>query len=359
MLETGHYESVLSTVLEIKAVNESERVVEGYAAVFSNLDKNGDVIEPGAFLRTLAEHQPQDFAVFIGHQANTLPVGIPLEVRADARGLYTKTRVFRTTAGNDLLAAGKELQVAGQTLGMSIGFLTKDFIWVNNGNGEGMPGSHRRLKDIELIEYSFASPKVIANPQALVTSVKLADLETKPLPGEHSCRLRDPGDFQSDSFRRTSRKHDGNEYHVIMGRLKGEDTMTEQAYRYSKSTWSEAEARSHCRGHDGIGFEAASDEKMVGAGRQLHELAGQLDDLSVDVGAGHLAMAQLGIDTKAGRRMQGGMKQRVKDVIAALEEILKWAEYADQDEEAAKRYQVPLLNTTLFLARVRDTELAK
>lgn len=81
-----------------------------------------------------------------------------------------------------------------------------------------------------------------------------------PYPNEHACRLRDPGDFQSDSFRRTTRKHDGKEYSVIMGRLKGQDTMTEQAYRYNKGTWTAESARSHCSDHDGS-FEAASDSQ--------------------------------------------------------------------------------------------------
>jgi len=41
-----------------------------------------------------------------------------------------------------------------------------------------------------------------------------------------------------------------------MGKLKGEDSMTEQAYRYKKDTWSASDARAHCKDHDGS-FEAA------------------------------------------------------------------------------------------------------
>jgi len=80
-----------------------------------------------------------------------------------------------------------------------------------------------------------------------------------PYPNEHACRLRDPGDFQDGSFRRTSRDHEGKSYDVIMGRLKGETTMTEQAYRYPKDTWDAPEARSHCSDHDGT-FEAAASD---------------------------------------------------------------------------------------------------
>lgn len=78
-----------------------------------------------------------------------------------------------------------------------------------------------------------------------------------PYPNEHACRLVQPNRFQSDSFRRTSREHNGKSYNIIMGRLEGQETMTEQAYRYDKEKWTPAEARTHCEGHEGR-FEAAS-----------------------------------------------------------------------------------------------------
>jgi len=84
----------------------------------------------------------------------------------------------------------------------------------------------------------------------------------KPYPNEHACRLREPGDFQKDTFKRTSRKHEGKEYDIISGKLKGETTMTEQAYRYPKDTWDADEARAHCGDHDGIVFEAAKKGKV-------------------------------------------------------------------------------------------------
>jgi len=82
-----------------------------------------------------------------------------------------------------------------------------------------------------------------------------------PFPNEHACRLRDPGAFQEGRFRRTTRKSDGKTYSIIMGRLKGSDTMTEQSYRYPKDSWTAAEARAHCKRHDGR-FEAASAESQ-------------------------------------------------------------------------------------------------
>lgn len=74
---------------------------------------------------------------------------------------------------------------------------------------------------------------------------------TKPYPNEHACRLRNPDDFKKGSFRRMTREHKDKKYSVIMGRLKNQVTLTEQAYRYNKVIWEAAEARKHCGDHKG------------------------------------------------------------------------------------------------------------
>jgi len=51
-----------------------------------------------------------------------------------------------------------------------------------------------------------------------------------------------------------------------MGRLEGEDTMTEQAYRYPKDDWGAGEARAHCQDHDGSFEAATADEPRALAG---------------------------------------------------------------------------------------------
>jgi len=83
----------------------------------------------------------------------------------------------------------------------------------------------------------------------------------KPYPNEHACRLREPGKFKEKPWGRTERVSDGKRYSIITGRLKGETTGTEQAYRYPKDTWTEAQARAHCKDHDGILFEPAEEVK--------------------------------------------------------------------------------------------------
>jgi len=102
--------------------------------------------------------------------------------------------------------------------------------------------------------------------------------EGKPYPNEHACRLRNPADFDKDSFRRTQRKHDGKVYSVIMGKLKGEDSMTEQAYRYAKDTWRADDARTHCQKHGGSFHEAKKElEKLELIKVNINEIKETLD----------------------------------------------------------------------------------
>lgn len=91
-----------------------------------------------------------------------------------------------------------------------------------------------------------------------------------PYPNEHSCRLRDPDEFQKDSFRRFSRKSESHNkaYDVIRGQLKNSGEWDDQAYRYPKANWSESEAKSHCSEHKGD-FEAARKDGAESAGSPL------------------------------------------------------------------------------------------
>lgn len=75
-----------------------------------------------------------------------------------------------------------------------------------------------------------------------------------PYPNEHACRLQNPGKYSK--FRRSTRKsRNGKILSVIYGIIRP-GKSEEQAYRYSKSSWSASEARAHCSRHNGR-FEAA------------------------------------------------------------------------------------------------------
>src|SRR4030042_5222890 len=79
-----------------------------------------------------------------------------------------------------------------------------------------------------------------------------------PFPNEHACRLKDPGGYQDDSFRRITR----DKRVIIVARPKGETTTEAQAYRYPIGDWTEEAARAACTEAKG-NFEAATGEKAM------------------------------------------------------------------------------------------------
>lgn len=148
-----------------------------------------------------------------------------------------------------------------------------------------------------------------------------AEIITKPYPNEHACRLRDPGDFQDGSFRRTSREHDGKTYYVIMGRLEGEDTMTEQAYRYPKDSWEPVEARSHCAAHHG-NFEAASTEETCETCNRafdynLPPVAAEKEDVNVD------ELEKLRLELEAANTKIADLESEITRLAAMADEATK------------------------------------
>lgn len=153
----------LNLRVEIKAVDTAQRIIQGHAAAYSNTDRTGDAIQPGAFDRSLKE-SGGDVLVFVGHDSSKLPVGEPIEIRSDTHGLYTQTKIYETADGDALLEVAKQRLKSGRTLGMSIGYRTVKERWA---------GKVRQLLDVDLVEYSFlASPALAANPQATVVGTK-------------------------------------------------------------------------------------------------------------------------------------------------------------------------------------------
>jgi hypothetical protein len=158
--------------LELKTVDVPQRIISGYACIHHTPDKVHDIIDPIASAKAVARlGSPSDVAVFIAHDTQSLPVGIPQTIQATPQGLYTETYVLKGPVGDNLLAVAKDLQEHGQSLGMSIGYKTKDSRYEQTGPS-GKQKRVRRLLSYELKEYSFAASQAIAHPEALVSAVK-------------------------------------------------------------------------------------------------------------------------------------------------------------------------------------------
>jgi hypothetical protein len=162
--------------LELKTVNVPQRIISGYACIHQTPDRVHDIIDPSASAKAVARlGRPSAVAVFVGHNTQSLPVGIPQVIQATPQGLYTETYILKGSAGDNLLAVARDLLDHGQSLGMSIGYKTKDSRHESIGTtGSGKTRRVRRLLDYELKEFSYAAQQAIAHPEALVAQVKTA-----------------------------------------------------------------------------------------------------------------------------------------------------------------------------------------
>lgn len=134
---------------------------EGYGSVFGNKDLGNDVIEAGAFAKSLKRRKPQNVKLLYQHKSD-MPIGVFDEIKEDAHGLVVKGRLaLKTQAG----AEAYELLKMGALDGLSIGFRVnpKEVSYDKRGN-------KRIIKEVDLMEVSLVTFPM--NPQATVRSVK-------------------------------------------------------------------------------------------------------------------------------------------------------------------------------------------
>lgn len=156
---------------EIKGADEKKGVVEGYASIFGNIDSDKDMIMQGAFAKTITERGPESAKSRIKHlwQHNSWdPIGIPIELREDDKGLY-----FITQFGKDQFSQDKLQQhIDGIITELSIGYNTikSEDIADQDGNFE-----YRKLTELKLWEYSSVTWG--ANSLTEVISAKGQDID--------------------------------------------------------------------------------------------------------------------------------------------------------------------------------------
>ena len=93
---------------------------EGYASLFGRVDLGRDVVEPGAFARSLARRGAAGVRMLFQHDPNQ-PIGTWTDIREDARGLLVRGRL---ASGVGKAREVLELMRGGALDGLSIGFKT-------------------------------------------------------------------------------------------------------------------------------------------------------------------------------------------------------------------------------------------
>ena len=143
---------------DLKAV-EADGSFTGYASRFGVVDLGRDLVLPGAFAESLARRGPRGIKMLFQHDPAE-PIGVWLELREDAHGLFVRGRILpEVERGREVLA----LMRAGAVDGLSIGFRTVE------GRSDPKSGV-RRLSRVDLWEISVVTFPML--PEARVSAVK-------------------------------------------------------------------------------------------------------------------------------------------------------------------------------------------
>lgn len=144
--------------VEMKAVGDAGEI-EGYASNFGNRDLVGDIVQPGAFTKSLSGRHPAAVAMLWSHD-HKRPVGVWTEIAEDGVGLRVKGRILiQTRDGADAFEFAKAGAVGGLSIGYRAARVRRDH-----------ERKARLLDEVDLHEISLVT--IPANPLSRLESVK-------------------------------------------------------------------------------------------------------------------------------------------------------------------------------------------
>ncbi len=112
-----------SNTLVLKDVDPAKRRVEGYFSAFGNIDSDNDIIEQGAFAKSLSENGVNSSKPRIKHlyqHSWDKPIGKLIELTEDSIGLKFVSEISKSRLGEDVLKMYQE----GILTEHSVGFRT-------------------------------------------------------------------------------------------------------------------------------------------------------------------------------------------------------------------------------------------
>lgn len=163
----------------IKASVE-DRIIEGYASVFGVLDKDRDIVEPGAFTKFLAGlDSPESIPLLYQHDPSQV-IGKHIELREDSKGLFFRAKMANTERATEVM----QLLDEGMISGVSIGYQVNDSRQDPNLKA-------RRLLELDLWEDSIVTFPSNGKARAQLMKQAFDLIKSEPLSLEHLKQLND------------------------------------------------------------------------------------------------------------------------------------------------------------------------
>lgn len=144
--------------------------IEGYASTFGNMDLGYDIVQEGAFTKTLKESKGI-FPILADHSPEKL-IGYNQEAKEDKKGLFVKGQLnLEVALARERHALAKQAIALGAPFGLSIGYYT-----IKSEPDKEKPVV-RLLKELKLIEYSIVTFPM--NTRAMLTAAKSMNMIDK------------------------------------------------------------------------------------------------------------------------------------------------------------------------------------
>lgn len=130
-------------------------IVKGYGSIFGNVDSDGDIINKGAYRKTVEENGNR--VKYLYQHDMDKPLGKMRELYEDEKGLVFEAEIPKTQLGKDVI----ELMKSGVITENSVGIIPVK---------KEMQDGYRHLNEVRLFEISAVT--LAANDQAMILDVK-------------------------------------------------------------------------------------------------------------------------------------------------------------------------------------------
>jgi len=164
------YKDFQTSTISIKDVDGKKGIVTGYAADFNSLDSDGDVIKPGAFVKTLSLNGPKSNKPRIKHLLNhspSQPLGVLVELKEDSKGLYYESKIGNHSLGMDFIKMVESDLIKEHSIGYQVKKFNQITSWEDYKEGD----VRRELTELKLWELSSLTAWG-ANPNKPLTGLK-------------------------------------------------------------------------------------------------------------------------------------------------------------------------------------------
>lgn len=175
----------------VKDIDMGSRTVIAHASIFGNIDSDDDIIQRGAYLKTIQENGPngKNRVWHLFNHETEYPLSKPKVLREDEKGLYFESTMPDTEMANDIL----KLYEAG--------YLTEHSVWIRIIKAQEQVIESRQVRVIsEVALMEVSSVLWGANEMAQTIGLKsIDDLNRRIHAGNYLMRN---GTITDESFKR-------------------------------------------------------------------------------------------------------------------------------------------------------------